>query len=210
MWGPLASVNTYRFSSKEMDLQSGDYYYGYRYYEPNYQRWLNRNPIQEAGGINLYQFVDNNPINEVDIDGLWGVQVGSVNFGYGDPNLVFDHEVWDETKEGWHTGLDAIGTIEPTPFADSVNSALYGLEGDWSNAGISAAGMIPYVGDTAKLGKYGKTICKVAKETTGQTHHVISTKVWKAAESHPKIKDAFTRRDPRFVTQAVDDASHRG
>jgi len=36
------------------------------------QRWLNRDPIEEEGGINLYQFVDNNPINEADALGLDG------------------------------------------------------------------------------------------------------------------------------------------
>lgn len=31
----------------------GLYYYGYRLYDPNLQRWLNRDPIQEWGGWNL-------------------------------------------------------------------------------------------------------------------------------------------------------------
>jgi RHS repeat-associated protein len=40
--GPLADANTYRFSSKELHPNSGFYYYGYRFYDPNLQRWLNR------------------------------------------------------------------------------------------------------------------------------------------------------------------------
>ena len=69
MWGTLAQANTYRFSSKELDARSGLYYYGYRYYAPNFQRWLNQDPIQERGGINLYSFVRKNPINLIDTDG---------------------------------------------------------------------------------------------------------------------------------------------
>jgi uncharacterized protein RhaS with RHS repeats len=46
------------------------YYYGYRYYDPNLQRWLNRDPIQEAGGINLYGFVGNDAVNIFDLFGL--------------------------------------------------------------------------------------------------------------------------------------------
>ena len=70
MWGSLAAGNTYRFSSKEMDVRTGQYYYGYRWYDPNLQRWLNRDPIQEAGGINLYGYVGNNPEDFVDPYGL--------------------------------------------------------------------------------------------------------------------------------------------
>jgi RHS repeat-associated protein len=71
MWGPLAETNTYRFSSKEVDLTSGLYYFGYRYYQPNLQRWLNRDPIGERGGLNLYRFVRNDPINLFDPLGLY-------------------------------------------------------------------------------------------------------------------------------------------
>jgi hypothetical protein len=41
-----------------------------RFYEPSLQRWLNRDPIGELGGINLYGFVGNNPMSFVDPYGL--------------------------------------------------------------------------------------------------------------------------------------------
>jgi len=70
MWGSLAAANTQRFSSKEVDPHSGLYYYGYRWYAPNLQRWLSRDPIAERGGINLYGFVGNDAVNGVDPFGL--------------------------------------------------------------------------------------------------------------------------------------------
>ena len=76
LWGSLAAGNTYRFSSKEIDARTGHYYYGYRWYDPNLQRWLNRDPIQEAGGINLYGFVGNGPVNGVDPLGLSDIPAG--------------------------------------------------------------------------------------------------------------------------------------
>jgi len=45
-------------------------YYGYRYYDPKTGRWPSRDPIGEDGGINLYEIIWNNPVNDADILGL--------------------------------------------------------------------------------------------------------------------------------------------
>jgi RHS repeat-associated protein len=68
--GTLADANTYRFSSQEYHQPSGLSLYLYRAYDPNLQRWLNRDPIEEMGGANLYGYVGNNPIMRVDPVGL--------------------------------------------------------------------------------------------------------------------------------------------
>jgi RHS repeat-associated protein len=73
MSGIMAEQNPYRFSSKEYHAASGLYYYGYRFYDPNFQRWLNRDPIGEKDSINLYRFCYNNSIVYFD---LYGLEVG--------------------------------------------------------------------------------------------------------------------------------------
>jgi len=70
--GTWASVNAYRFSAKECDAFTGLYYYGLRYYNPGAGRWINRDPIQEKGGENLYGCVFNNLGNWIDPLGLRG------------------------------------------------------------------------------------------------------------------------------------------
>jgi hypothetical protein len=35
--------------------------------------WPNRDPIQEKGGNNLYEFVRNSPINQIDLFGQWSL-----------------------------------------------------------------------------------------------------------------------------------------
>jgi len=49
---------------------SGLYYMRQRYYDPQLGRWLSADPIGFAGGANLYQYGESNPINWVDPDGL--------------------------------------------------------------------------------------------------------------------------------------------
>jgi RHS repeat-associated protein len=70
----LAARNTQRFSSKEWHNASGFYAFGYRFYDPATQRWLNRDPIGEEGGVNLYGYVENDPINFIDPLGLSSIQ----------------------------------------------------------------------------------------------------------------------------------------
>jgi RHS repeat-associated protein len=60
----------YQFSTKPYDAQTGLSFYGYRFYSPVLGRWLNRDPVGEKGGFNLYGFVGNNPANRIDPYGL--------------------------------------------------------------------------------------------------------------------------------------------
>jgi hypothetical protein len=46
------------------------FYYGFRYYDPDTGRWLNRDPIGINGGLNLYGMVANSPLNYIDLLGL--------------------------------------------------------------------------------------------------------------------------------------------
>jgi RHS repeat-associated protein len=68
--GPMAKANHFRFSTKYQDDETDLLYYGYRYSNGSTGRWLNRDPIGELGGINLYGYVGNDPINEIDLFGL--------------------------------------------------------------------------------------------------------------------------------------------
>ena len=54
MGGLSAAKNLYRFSSKEWQPNSGLYYYGYRFYDANLQRWVNRDPLGDSASL-VYQ-----------------------------------------------------------------------------------------------------------------------------------------------------------
>lgn len=68
--GDRAEENAFRFSTKYRDNETGFYYYGYRYYDVEMGRWINRDPLDEHGGYNLYTFVVNNPVSLYDFIGL--------------------------------------------------------------------------------------------------------------------------------------------
>jgi RHS repeat-associated protein len=95
--GDMALLNPFRFSTKYTDGESGFLYYGYRYYDPNPGRWVNRDPIEEEGGPGLFIYIGNNAISFVDVIGLRGACVVNNPFGFatlmaepvGDPNIVY-------------------------------------------------------------------------------------------------------------------------
>ena len=102
--GTLASTNVFRFSSKAIHAFTGIYYYGYRFYDPNLQRWPNRDPVgdeasfasmliphEEYGPVelwdrpNIYGFVYNNPVVWIDAYGLYtfGEWLDIIGAGFG-------------------------------------------------------------------------------------------------------------------------------
>jgi RHS repeat-associated protein len=81
------------FSTERTDPKTGLVYYGYRFYHPDMERWLNRDPIGEEGGINLYGFVENNPVNWIDPWGL--IYECDGNFYDDDGNLIGERGLED-------------------------------------------------------------------------------------------------------------------
>ena len=67
---PLQELDGPGYSTKMWIPELRVYYYGHRYYNPAMGRWLSRDPIAEDGGLNLYGFVLNNPVNRYDVLGL--------------------------------------------------------------------------------------------------------------------------------------------
>ena len=90
---------TYRFSAKELDEETGFYYYGARYLDPKYSRWISADPAMNTGeyfpgagkgnsdglpgmggvynsvNLNLYHYAGNNPIKYSDPNGKWGKSI---------------------------------------------------------------------------------------------------------------------------------------
>jgi RHS repeat-associated protein len=74
--GTYLTGNSFTFSTKYLDEESQLSYYGFRYYSAELGRWINRDPIEETGDVNIYMYVNNNPMALID-------PLGLITFGIG-------------------------------------------------------------------------------------------------------------------------------
>lgn len=82
--------------------------------------------------------------------------------------------------DGVQTGLDVVGLIPGVgEIADGLNAAIYTGRGDYTNAALSAAAMIPFAGWAATGGKLGNKAYKAgisalpALDATGKVHGAL-------------------------------------
>jgi RHS repeat-associated protein len=73
-WGKIAetgsgAVTDLAFTGHHFDRPTGLALAWYRGYDPVLGRWLSKDPIGLGGGPNLYGYVKNDPLNEIDPDG---------------------------------------------------------------------------------------------------------------------------------------------
>jgi RHS repeat-associated protein len=63
--------NNIRFPGQYFDSETGLHYNRNRYYDPNLGRYVTPDPIGLGGGVNLWTYTKNNPINGIDPWGLF-------------------------------------------------------------------------------------------------------------------------------------------
>ncbi|WP_223450235.1 MULTISPECIES: RHS repeat-associated core domain-containing protein [unclassified Pseudomonas] len=86
-----AKYKTVRYSGKERDA-TGLYYYGFRYYAPWLQHWINPDPVWAIDGLNFYRMLSNNPIAYIDVLGNKGEKFNN------DDLVAFKNELFKESK----------------------------------------------------------------------------------------------------------------
>lgn len=118
-----------------------------RAYDPVTRAFLSPDPVEAVAGTafagNPYHYAGNDPVNAVD---PWGLR----------PMTDEDAGGGGWMSDAGHGALDVLGLVPGFgEVADGVNAAWYAAEGDWVNAGLSAAAMVPFVGWAATGGKWG-------------------------------------------------------
>ena len=147
--------NSYMFTGRQYEAETGLYFYRTRYYDPRHGRFLQRDPLDYEDGMGLYTYVSNRPSFLIDPLGLQGDPCQST---WSNFNSALDK---------FQTGLDIIGLIPGfgEPF-DLLNSGIFLLRGQYGNALISIAAMAPIAGWMApsarNIVKYSPEYIKLA------------------------------------------------
>ena len=155
----------YKFNGKELDEETGLYYYGARYYDPRLSLWLGTDPMQEKyAGITTYCYTMGSPMKYMDPDGrvvispnqndrekLLGLinSIASDTYGFNDsgylykvmkgkPHSMFYHQKYSSTYSFY---LDEAINSENTAFLYlgenvTINSKNYNVDNDFGG-GVS-------------------------------------------------------------------------
>jgi len=94
----------------------------HRYYDPANGRWLTRDPIGYDGGINLYSYCNNDPVNECDPIGNHGIGMYSCRayfvpvcggFGYCRENCTLTNVIAGKPAQSFNDwSLDQAGAVD--------------------------------------------------------------------------------------------------
>jgi RHS repeat-associated protein len=99
-------TNPFQYTGREMDPETGLYYYRARYYDAAIGRFISGDPLGFMGEDNFYSYSDNDPQNAIDPSGLLHVLVwnsnGSAGTGtnWGHASILLD----DGTYVSWWPG----------------------------------------------------------------------------------------------------------
>ena len=106
----------YQFSTKRFDGATGLSYYGYRFYNAEIGKWMTRDPLGEAGGINLYGFVGNNGVNGFDAWGdvwwVWAIRAVLTGVGIYQGYEFIDDAIDKAEKVEAMEGADVVEAYE--------------------------------------------------------------------------------------------------
>ena len=165
------NLNRYLFSGKELQDQSlggkllGFYDFVSRFYDPTLGRWFNVDPKLEF--VSPYGYCANNPVLYIDPNGedivltiskevTVTVATRLIDLKITVPDWtgarkIFTKSIRLQGDEILLAALDIVGIVDPTGIADALSASLYAQQGDLVNAMVSGVGLIPYLGDFAKM-----------------------------------------------------------
>ena len=118
--------NNFRFPGQYFDSETGLHYNWHRFYDPDTGRYISADPIGLQGGINLYAYVRNDPVNWVDPWGLAKIVNGGIKPSIKGPyKSTLQKGIDAADKFVGNKVLNKLGV--PTPVAKGVLGSTLGL-----------------------------------------------------------------------------------
>jgi len=114
-------LSPYRFNGKELDEETGLYYYGARYMNPRLSIWYATDPLQEKNSdVSSYSYCHNNPCSRFDLDGQYDFE-GTIGFFQTYPVIaVFSQESITKNKGMKYDHEIAIQSGMPVMLVDNI------------------------------------------------------------------------------------------
>ncbi len=100
-----SSLTRYGFTGRERDAATGLLHYRARWYDPQQGRFISEDPLGFEGGLNLYRYASNDPVNFID---PFGMQDGPANQNSG--FLSLQRSYWQGVGRGVVNGV--VGTVQ--------------------------------------------------------------------------------------------------
>ena len=170
----LQYVSRYRYtfqgqeSDDEVKGAGNSINYTFRMHDARVGRFFTLDPLASKYSFNSpYAFSQNRVIDGVELEGAEYYRPAILTTEYWNSwwANIGKYETEDALKNMHHVALDILGVVPVIgELADGTNALIYAFEGDYVNAAISAAAMIPIVGEAGKVAKYA---VKYGDEITG-------------------------------------------
>lgn len=97
-----STTNSFRYTGREFDAETGLFEYRNRYYDPSTGRFISEDPTEYEGGINYYNYARNNPANLVDPLGLDGHTWGPITIYTNQQNMTATEIAAERAHEKQH------------------------------------------------------------------------------------------------------------
>lgn len=175
----------YKFNAKELDAETGNYYYGARYYSPKYNLMLSVDPAYSLyPGFSPYAYTLQNPVKFVDPTGMWPI--------IPRPLRAFGNYVENKVESGMRSvsnTMDKIGESIAAPFYALSNAVKNG--GGYVFAGDSTKSSISNTPDRKANGDAETYNVQVVMELSDVYAPIIDNKLMEGANIAKDLVETF-------------------
>jgi len=213
----------YKFNGKELDCESGYYYYGARYYDPKVGRFLGVDPIAgDFPHLSSYNYAENSPVTYIDLHGLQKYY----NREFGDPPEFYELDGPEDLisgkmahnlVKGYQTAFGELYAMvkyyfekdyqgNKTDFPNSINQEIgEGFNVVTGDNRLNSSGVIGDAhskkGATSTVDAFPSIgFSSLQKLLPGQIENGFSTPVGESVENHSWIIETSSNRDTQYFT----------